>query len=172
MNAASNFREPTGCPPAAGAGRPFGHPAARTPARILLVDDDADLRTIIADMLSAGENQVVTAVAGPGLSQILDDGPYDLVVTDLRMPELSGWDVARMVRERNPTTPVLAIGGDVGERPGDPTLEAFDAVLGKPFRTAALLAVVDGVLSRARTISRPRIPPPNRRPDEPDRPGE
>jgi chemosensory pili system protein ChpA (sensor histidine kinase/response regulator) len=116
-------------------------------ATILLVDDDPTLQVVMQQMLEAGDHAVLTARVGHALLEDLQSLRYDVVVTDLHMPTLDGWDVATWLRERRSGTRVIAVGGDVsGGR--DAPMEIFDAVLAKPFRRQELLDAVAEVISR------------------------
>ena len=79
----------------------------------------------------------------------MDAEPSDLVLTDLGMPELSGWEVAAGVKRRRPATPVgLVTGwGDVID-PAEAATRGVDFVLGKPFQIAQLQAAVARVTAR------------------------
>lgn len=90
-------------------------------ARVLLADDDPAVRMPLEQMLKEGGHAVVTARVGHALLDDLKAARYDLVITDVNMPALDGWDVASWVRERRPGTPVIAIGGDVDGSAPRPT---------------------------------------------------
>jgi len=124
-------------------------PAARpTPAvapsrRILLVDDDAAVRRTLAALLRASGQEVIEAESGAAALNGLETTPVDLVFTDLGMPEVTGWDVARAAKARRPDLPVVLLTGW-----GDQTaLEApmgagVDRVLTKPVPRRTVLAVI------------------------------
>jgi CheY-like chemotaxis protein len=113
-------------------------------ATILLADDEPEVSALYAQMLKAGDHVVVIArIGGEALAQDLASATYDVVVTDLHMPEMDGWAVARWVAAHRPGTRVIAAGGDSGP-PG--VMEGFAAVLQKPFRRADLLAAVASVI--------------------------
>jgi CheY-like chemotaxis protein len=80
--------------------------------KILLIDDDAAVLEVVALMLASQGHSVVTAGSGPeGLARLSAGEPVDLVLTDLAMPEMSGWDVVRAVRTAWPTIPVGLVTG-------------------------------------------------------------
>jgi CheY-like chemotaxis protein len=117
-----------------------------TMARVLLIDDEPAVRLTLDQMLEAGGHEVVQARVGHRLLDDLATETYDLVITDLHMPGLDGWDVAAWIAERRPGIPVIAIGGNAdAARRGQERL--FAAVMVKPFRRQALLATVAAVLS-------------------------
>ena len=116
-------------------------------ARVLLIEDEPAVRLTLRQMLEAGGHDVVEGRIGHSLLDDLATETYDLVITDLHMPGLDGFDVAAWTLQRRPKIPVIAIGGNAeAARPEQDRL--FAAVMVKPFRREALLATVAAVLSR------------------------
>jgi CheY-like chemotaxis protein len=114
-------------------------------ARILLIDDEPAFLRTLCIMLEGGphvglpvEQAVETALAGGG---------YDAVITDLRMQGMDGWAVADWLRAHRPGIPVIAISGDTSGGSGDPAMAAFDLVVSKPIRKAALIQAIEAVLT-------------------------
>ena len=124
-------------------------------ARVLVIDDEADIREVILDILGRAGYRVEVAVDGhQGLAKF-DADRFDMVLTDLGMPRLSGWEVADAVKARSPETPVVLITG-WGATVSDEQLAAhrIDRLLAKPFRLQDLAASVGEVLARARQATR------------------
>ncbi|MCP4591346.1 MAG: response regulator, partial [bacterium] len=119
---------------------------------ILVVDDAPDTLELIRRNLAAEQYQVFTAPGAVEAIRILDSTPVDLVITDLKMPKVSGLDLVRHVRENLEDTEVMMV-------TGYPTIEgAVTAVkagsqdyLTKPFTDEELLAAVRRVLNTLRT---------------------
>ncbi len=112
-------------------------------ARILVIEDEERIRDNLQETLSlAGHTVTLADSAKQGIS-LFRKGEFDLVVTDLSMPEISGWEVARIIKERDPEVPVaLVTGWGVkidGERLGD---RGVDMVISKPFQVNRLLNLV------------------------------
>ena len=85
--------------------------AAIESLRVLLVDDNASVLRFLASAFSSNQCQVTTAgTAEQALDQLGDD-PFDLVVSDIKMPGLSGLDLLRAVKGKQPGTPVVLITG-------------------------------------------------------------
>jgi GAF domain-containing protein/anti-sigma regulatory factor (Ser/Thr protein kinase)/ActR/RegA family two-component response regulator len=108
--------------------------ASAPPGRILLVDDESEVRAVITDMLVGDGHEVIAAANGAdGLAQVLNDPSIDLVLTDLGMPGMSGWELAQAVKTSRPLLPVGIITG-WGEAPETkPEERAWaDFVLSKP----------------------------------------
>jgi CheY-like chemotaxis protein len=118
---------------------PTPAPAISAPRRILVIDDDPRVRATLADLLVAQGHSVEQASSGQeGLGRLTAGERVDLVVTDLGMPDMTGWDVARAVRERWPTLPVgLITGWGEQELPARDRLQV-DFVISKPFEDARL----------------------------------
>jgi CheY-like chemotaxis protein len=79
--------------------------------KVLVVDDDPAVRKSFDRVLSAKGYAVITAESGEEAMRKLADGKYDAVYTDIRMPGMSGLDVAEQVKARRPWTPVVIITG-------------------------------------------------------------
>lgn len=88
-------------------------PEARgTPLRILVIDDEIQVRAALADSLVDEGHLVVEAASGPeALAKIESGDAIDLVMTDLGMPGMTGWEVAREVHARWPDLPVGIVTG-------------------------------------------------------------
>lgn len=114
--------------------------------RVLLVEDDADLREALSEVLAASGHVVISAVDGTdGLRQMRACRP-DVVVLDLMMPKLDGWQF-RLEQRNDPmlaVTPVVAISAS-----SSATAEAVDAdlYLKKPFDAKTLLNAIDDVIN-------------------------
>jgi DNA-binding response OmpR family regulator len=128
---------------------------AKTVARILICEDD-ELYQQIADAAFAGSgHEVLFAVNGrQAMSHVAAaKAPFDLIVTDLVMPDKDGLEVIRSVRERNTATPILAMTAGVASLK-EPLLVAASAlgandVIQKPFRPQALRERAEALIARA-----------------------
>jgi PAS domain S-box-containing protein len=114
------------------------------PRRVLVIDDDATVRRTTADLLQEVGHSVVVAASGSEGLTVLSRERMDLVITDLGMPGMTGWDVARALRAVKPRPPVVLLTG-WGERPASQSEHAglADRILGKPVRLHDLLAAID-----------------------------
>jgi len=114
-----------------------------TPRRILVVDDEPGIRETLVHLLRALGYEVVEADGGRAGLARLAEAPVDLVLTDLGMPDMNGWEVARAAKARAPRVPVVLVTGwgEDGPAPGaDHSLVA--AVLSKPFRVQDIVKVL------------------------------
>ncbi len=103
-------------------------------AAILIVDDEDAVRDVLYDLFSEEHMCHVAATAEQALG-FLGDQSYDVVLTDISMPGLSGLELLGRLRQEQPDTPVIVISG-IGDRThaeGLTRLGAFDFIL-KPFR--------------------------------------
>jgi CheY-like chemotaxis protein len=110
---------------------------------VLLVDDDPGVRTVTARMLQLGGYATVEADNGLVALERFEQEPFDVVITDRAMAELSGEELAEQIKHRSPQTPIILITGFgyMVQRP-----ELFAAVLPKPFRIDDLLTTLAQVL--------------------------
>jgi nitrogen-specific signal transduction histidine kinase/ActR/RegA family two-component response regulator len=86
-------------------------PAPVKAARILVIDDDGRVREALAEMLKFAGHQVERVASGPEGLAWLESDRFDVVITDLSMPEMDGWAVAREVRNRWPSLKVVLVTG-------------------------------------------------------------
>ncbi len=117
-------------------------------ARVLVIDDDDAVREVLADILRTGDHQVTEAPGGAEGLRIFGESSFDLVLTDLGMPSVNGWDVAAGVKRLRPGTPVGLItgwGASLDER----QMRDFgvDLIVTKPFRYDDVLALVDAAVA-------------------------
>jgi DNA-binding response OmpR family regulator len=120
------------------------------PHRLLLIEDSQEILAALAKFFQKKKYEVVTAADGlNGLKLIKDDvDGFDLVITDLVMPDISGVGIISILKEKYPETPVVAITG-WGPQPQALAIEAnADHVLEKPFDIKELEGLVKDLLSR------------------------
>ena len=135
---------------------PDGVPGAHL-GRVLLIEDETALREAVAEALTL-DGHLVEAVAGgrDGIRRFRP-GTFEVVLTDLGMPEVSGLDVARAVKDADPSVYVILCTG-WGNVPGaeDPLRErGVDALPAKPFRVSEVVrAVRAGLEARAAAAGR------------------
>ena len=79
--------------------------------RVLLIDDDSDVRGALGEIVAVLGYDTELAASGAEGMTLFDANHFDIVLTDLLMPGMTGWEVVDEVRKRNPKTPVLIITG-------------------------------------------------------------
>ena len=125
-------------------------PDETVPLRLMLVEDDAEVRAVVAAQLEGAGHSVTVHDSAVRAVAALESGErFDMVLTDYAMPELSGIDVAARVRACCPDTPVLLITGfaEIGDT------QIGVPVLTKPFTSEQLLTAVAQATTARRVIS-------------------
>jgi CheY-like chemotaxis protein len=124
-------------------------------ARILVVDDDRAVRATLKVLLERIGHQVLTAEDGRrGLNSIVSE-QFDLVIIDIFMPEMDGFETIRMVRKAKPAIPIVVMSGAAAAAASSPDFLSMATKLGavrslqKPFNPTALHDVVEACLRSA-----------------------
>lgn len=138
---------------------------ARTQPRVILaVDDDTTIRRLISQVLSK-KYLVLSASDGKEAMRMLLHRKIDLVLTDIRMPEMGGLDLAHHVRDRYPDVPVAFVSAWLADVPATQAAAFGPWRLSKPFMIHDLLAVVDSVFAAGEPESaHPEVSPAPARP--------
>lgn len=119
---------------------------------VLVVDDDADIRRMIARVLGRRGVHVLTAADAPAaLALVLGATHIDVLVTDVMMPTVDGFELAAEVRRVRPETSVIFMSGGCREIP---TSERF---LSKPFSIAELCLAIVYALGVHESVSLPAV---------------
>src|SRR4051794_24132438 len=129
---------------------------ARRSARLLLVDDDEAACRLLSEVLEREAYRVVSALsADEAVAKLDQEGPFDAVVTDLRMPRQSGLDLLRVVRARDPQALVLVLTafGDAAAAGEAIRAGAYDFI-SKPYDIGTLRETLDRALGRRRQAQR------------------
>ena len=117
---------------------------------IMLVDDDPEVSEVLELMLTQMGHEVDIFTKGEEAIALFDQNDYRLVITDLGMPDISGWDVAKAVKQKKPETPVVLITGWGIQLDDKEMAEAgIDGVIAKPFGKQALGAQLAKLLNGA-----------------------
>jgi EAL domain-containing protein (putative c-di-GMP-specific phosphodiesterase class I) len=115
----------------------------RAPSRVLLVDDDPEVRRAIARTLERAGFTVLTAEDGQRAAALLSEESFDVVLTDVAMPKMGGIELLRVARERDLEIPILLMTGapDVNSAIEAVRHGACEYII-KPFESARLLSLV------------------------------
>jgi CheY-like chemotaxis protein len=124
----------------------MGNQTTRT-LRILLADDDEDVRSTVRLILEMDHHEVVESSDGVEALRSCASSPFDLVITDYIMPEMSGDLLAVEIKKLYPALPIIMITANADLLPT--SLPGIERVLSKPFRVNDLLREVHEVLLNA-----------------------
>ena len=121
-------------------------------ARILVLDDVEQITDLLHRILGEAGHEVAVASTVTDALATLSEGPMDLVITDIFIPDRDGREFIKEVRAQYPAVKILAISGGTGRLPADPYLtmsqiSGAQRTLAKPFEPAALLRAVFEILS-------------------------
>ncbi len=112
-------------------------------ARILVVDDEEFVRSVLSRILTQMNHEVTLAEDGEKGIQLFKEKKFDMVLTDLGMPGMSGWEVCRIIKKMSPLTPVGMITGWGTEMSASKMEEyGLDFIISKPFDFNQVLNVV------------------------------
>ncbi|HEV8472752.1 MAG TPA: GAF domain-containing protein [Methylomirabilota bacterium] len=126
------------------------------PLHCLVVDDEEAVRTVLADIIESAGHRVTVVSGGADAIARFRAEPYDVVLTDLAMPRVSGWQVARAVKALAPRVPVFLVTGfGVELSPEERRAHGVDLVLVKPLQIQDIL---DALADVARSGSPPARP--------------
>jgi len=125
--------------------RPEVKPAVIEGAKVLIVDDDAEVSDVLGLMLQQLGCTVRAASSGREALRAFKSGDYGLVIADLGMPDMSGRDVAKAVKGARPETPVILVTG-WGVQVGLKEMPEIDGVIEKPFSKDALSSQIAKLL--------------------------
>jgi DNA-binding response OmpR family regulator len=147
------------------AGEPAGASVqcqANPPHRILVVDDDSDLRLLYADVLVLPGYHVDAAEDGAAGWEALQVNNYNLLITEHSLPKLTGVELVKKLRAAHMAVPVVLAAGRLPtyELARNPSLQ-LAATLLKPFAVDTLLDTVKNVLRATDSVCGQIAPPPN-----------
>jgi len=112
-------------------------------ATILVVDDEGTVREALEDMLAAGGHRVISSSNAKEGIELFKKEKVDLVFTDLGMPEIPGWQLAKLIKEIEPMTPVVMITGwGIQVAKEEIKESSVDFFIAKPFREKELLEIM------------------------------
>ncbi|MBI4496194.1 MAG: sigma-54-dependent Fis family transcriptional regulator, partial [Deltaproteobacteria bacterium] len=118
-------------------------------AKILVVDDDTSVRQVLGILLQKEGYEVRTAGGGEEALSLFQDGSFDLLISDIKMPRMDGLELLRRMRERNHRLPVIMITAYASPEDAISAMKAgaYD-YLPKPFKNEEVRAVVRNALAQ------------------------
>jgi len=114
-------------------------------ARILVVEDERNIRFLVISILRQQNHEVIEAVNGVDALRCLEENPnFDLIVTDILMPEMDGVQLTEVVRQRFPNMPILVVAAS--QDPAKAALEkGANYYLPKPFSYSKFVTAFDSL---------------------------
>lgn len=118
--------------------------------KILVIDDDEALRSVLSDMIRSIGFEPLEVAAGHGALKAVGENDFDILLTDVIMPDVDGVELVRAARAAKPGCAIIAMSGGSRALPapiGLKLTEAFgaDAILYKPFTRADLVSTINTV---------------------------
>lgn len=125
-----------------------GGPARGKMSRILVIDDSLSALQVIEMILVEAGYEARTCSGGKRALELLDSEPFDLIVTDIYMPELDGLEVIKEEHRIRPDIPIVAVSGMTGLHNMLQAAKLLGAcqTVQKPFSKATLLAAIEAAL--------------------------
>ncbi len=115
--------------------------------RILIVDDNPNMSSLLSEMLEVFDYESIRAGDGVEAIEKVEQGDFRLVITDMRMPKMSGLDLLRLIKEKRPDLPVVVISGYALDEEGNSILSSMaDGFLNKPFKMSDIEQLLKNIV--------------------------
>ncbi len=122
-------------------------PLQKRRARILVVEDEDEVRQLLSDILASEGHEVEAAANGREGIEVFSQNTFDLVFSDLGMPDMSGWEVADEIKSINSKVPVILVTGwNVEINNSEKRTDSVDKIIQKPFEVKQVLRSVQEVM--------------------------
>ena len=114
--------------------------------KILIVDDNPNMSSLLSEMLEVFDYESIRANDGLEAIEKVEQNDVSLVITDMRMPKMSGLDLLQKIKEKRPEMPVVVISGYALDDEGNNLLASLaDGFLNKPFKMSDIEKLLDDV---------------------------
>ena len=110
---------------------------------VLIVEDNANARRLFAQILSSAGHEVVESENGEEAVSLLEDHRFDVVVTDLAMPKMTGFGLLSHIRAKRPALPVILISAYLSTDAAHKILDERTEFIPKPIDRNQLIALVN-----------------------------
>ena len=128
-------------------------PLQKRRARILVVEDEDEVRQLLSDILASEGHEVEAAANGSEGIKVFSQNTFDLVFSDLGMPDMSGWEVADEIKSINSTVPVILVTGwNVEITNSEKRTDSVDKIIQKPFEVKQVLRTVQEVMEHKEQV--------------------
>ena len=120
--------------------------------RILVIEDEEQVRTLLSAILIKAGHEIEIVSNGEQGIDLFEENEHDIVITDLGMPGMTGWQVAERIKTINNKVPVVLITGwDITPEQLEMNRRGVDLIIHKPFEIEQVLSTVEaGILLRDR----------------------
>ena len=126
----------------------------RKRGRLLVIDDEEDVREMLEFILSAEGFDVATVDGGVAAVELARVRPFDLAITDMRMPGMNGIETLLALKQRDPRLEVVVVTGYASEQTAAECIRlGAYGYLRKPFEIGELRPLIDGALARRATCT-------------------
>ncbi|MFH1862560.1 MAG: response regulator [bacterium] len=116
---------------------------AHPPKRILVIDDESDVREIVSEMIEDLGFDILGAESGEEALEFMEQTPVDLVISDVKMAGMNGLDLARNIRTRFPDLPLALMSAFLNEELRRLVEDRIvDSLIAKPFQMSELRGVI------------------------------
>ena len=126
------------------------------PFNILLVDDDQATRILLTRILQQPDYVFTEADHGNKALDLLEKSCFDLIITDLRMPEVDGIAFALRAHARWPHIPIVLMSGYFTEAAWELDSEVFGGFIQKPINREVLLRIIQRLLAKSSSMPKPQ----------------
>ncbi len=114
---------------------------------ILIVDDNPNMASLLSEMLDVYDIKSRVTNDGESALRLLDEEQFSLVITDLKMPRMSGTELLAAIKGKHPQLPVVVISGyNVGNSEGQVVTGLANGFIHKPFKMVDIQSVVEQFL--------------------------
>lgn len=115
--------------------------------KILIVDDNPNMSSLLSEMLEVFDYESTRAGDGYEAMEQVEQQDFSLVITDMRMPRMSGLDLLQKLKDKNPKLPVVIISGYALDEEGNSVLDTLaDGFLNKPFKMSDIESLLKDVI--------------------------
>jgi len=117
--------------------------------RVLVIDDQPIVTDLLVSVLERMNYKSEVASCGRDGVEMFERDRYDLVITDLGMPDISGWEVSKTIKQKNPDVPVIVITGwGIDPDPDKMKDSKVDFIINKPFQIDQLEKIIKDLLEK------------------------
>jgi DNA-binding NtrC family response regulator len=116
-------------------------------AMILVVDDEAAYREVLAKMLTKAGHRVITAADGNEALTLMENSHFNLIISDVFMPNLNGYALAARIRAKDSNMPIILISGYLSQDTAKNLLGGSTEYIAKPVDSELMIATVHRLMS-------------------------